>query len=66
MGKVIRLAMIGCGGNAQGHLRAFDAHPEVQVVALVDPVKAMLDRSRRTVGALADVPAFADPRAMLK
>ena len=66
MGKVIRLAMIGCGGNAQGHLRAFDAHPEVQVVALVDPVKAMLDRSRRTVGALADVPAFADHRAMLK
>ena len=66
MKNVVRVAMIGCGGNGRGHLKALTSHPEVEVVALVDPARAMLERARRDVPAVADLPAFADHRRMLK
>jgi len=66
MSEPIRIGMIGCGGNGRGHLRAFTGHPETEVVGMVDPAEAMLDRARQDNPALADVPAFADHRAMLK
>jgi len=66
MGKILKVAMIGCGGNGRGHLRALTAHPEVRVAALVDPAEGMIERARAEIPALANVPAFADHREMLK
>ncbi len=66
MKKVVKIGMIGCGGNGRGHLRALAAHPEAKVVALVDPAGAMLDRARREIPALAEAAAFADHRTMLR
>ncbi len=66
MGKALRIGMIGCGGNARGHLKRLTAHPEAEVVALVDPAKGMLARARQEIPALAGVPTFADHRKMLK
>ena len=66
MNDVLRIGMIGCGGNGRGHLKAFSAHPESQVVALVDPAKGMIARARREIPGLADAPAFTDYRKMLK
>jgi len=66
MSDVLRIGMIGCGGNGRGHLKALSAHPESRIAAMVDPAKAMIDRARREIPALAEAPAFADHRAMLK
>ncbi|MHC4715579.1 MAG: Gfo/Idh/MocA family protein [Planctomycetota bacterium] len=65
MKDVLRIGMIGCGGNGRGHLKALSAHPESEVVALTDPARGMIARARREIPALADVPAFADHRKML-
>ena len=66
MKNVVRVAMIGCGGNGRGHLKVLAAHPEVELVALVDPARGMLDRARRDIPAVADLPTYADHRRMLK
>jgi len=66
MAKTLRIGMIGCGGNARGHLKALVAHPEAEVVALVDPSKAMLAAARQAVPALDGAPDFPDHRKMLR
>ena len=64
MSKVLRVGMVGCGGNGRGHLRNLIAHPEVKVSALVDPSKQMLELAKQSVPA--DVPTYADHAEMLK
>ena len=66
MARKLKMAMIGCGGISRGHLQRLTAHPEVEVVALVDPAKAMLDRRVAEIPALAGAATFADYRRMLK
>lgn len=66
MSKRIRMGVIGCGGNARGHLRNLTGHPEVTIVALTDPAKWALEATRRTLPGLAEAPSFADHRRMLR
>ncbi len=66
MARTLKLGMIGCGGNARGHLRRLTAHAEVEVTALVDPVAENLARARREVPAVSGAAGFADHREMLK
>lgn len=65
MSKVLRIGMIGCGGNGRGHLKNMVSRPEVQVAALAEPAAAALRRTRRDIPALADAPAYADHRKMI-
>ncbi|KPK82554.1 MAG: hypothetical protein AMJ81_09740 [Phycisphaerae bacterium SM23_33] len=66
MSKVLRIGMIGCGGNGRGHLKNLVSRGEVQVVALTEPSRAMLERARQEIPALAEVPAYANHRQMIK
>ncbi|MCL1857079.1 MAG: Gfo/Idh/MocA family oxidoreductase [Kiritimatiellaeota bacterium] len=64
-GKRLRVAVIGCGGIAQEHLRAMRLMPEVEVVAGVDIAQAALDRMETTWG-LPKSALFTDWKKMLK
>jgi len=64
----IRLAIIGCGGNMSGHVkRLVEQHAdEVEIVALVDPSNASIDRLVERNAAVAAVPRFESHREMLE
>ncbi len=44
MEKRIRIGMIGCGGNATGHLKRLLGIPEVEVAGLMDVSQDSLSR----------------------
>lgn len=62
-GKKLRVAIIGCGGIAQTHLKAFSQMPEVEVVAGVDIAPSRLDHLQNKWG-VRDV--YTDWKVMLK
>lgn len=62
----VRVAIIGCGNFMSHHLPRLLALPEDQIVALVDPSSRALAATKQRFPALADVPEFADHRAMLR
>jgi predicted dehydrogenase len=66
-GERIRVGIIGCGGNMAGHVkRLVEGHAgSVEVVALVDPSSASIERLVQRQPAVADVPRFEDHRRML-
>ncbi|MBE6705036.1 MAG: Gfo/Idh/MocA family oxidoreductase [Ruminococcaceae bacterium] len=37
--KKVRLGIIGCGGRSKAHIRNFDRIPEIEVVAVADPIE---------------------------
>ncbi len=57
--------MIGCGGNARGHMRRLAGIEGVQIVGLCDPSEDALKASVETLPALADTPKFADYEQLL-
>jgi predicted dehydrogenase len=63
--RTIRVGLIGLGNNMLGHIRRLGEIREVQIAGLVDPVPAMQGRAVERFPQLADVPVFADHRAML-
>lgn len=65
--KPVRMGIIGCGGMARGHGRAFArSTPGVELVALAEPNEANLDRFVREVFIDGSEPdTFADYREML-
>lgn len=67
MQEPIRMAIIGCGGNMSGHVtRLVKEHAgEVEVVALVDPSEASIDKLVQANPSVADIPRFAAHDAML-
>ncbi len=64
-GKKLRVAIIGCGGIAQTHLKAFREIPEVEIVAGVDIKRDRLDIIRDTWG-LPEEALFTDWKEMLR
>ena len=46
-GKKFRVAIIGCGGISQAHLRAYKEIPEVEIVAGCDIKQECLDRMNK-------------------
>lgn len=65
MADVIRIGIIGCGGIAGGHIHRLLEYPESEIVALVDPVPANLERYKERFAQLADVPTFTNHEEML-
>lgn len=45
----LKFAVVGCGGRGRGHLRILSAFPDVDVVAICDPVEASRDAALRDV-----------------
>ena len=66
MAEPTRLALIGCGGNmTNAHLPRLLAQDEVSIVALVDPVAAVMQALRERHPVLAAAATFADHEQML-
>jgi predicted dehydrogenase len=64
----IRMAIIGCGGNMSGHVKrlAEEHADEVEIVALVDPSAAGIDRLVERNPSVAQAPRFASHTDMLR
>jgi predicted dehydrogenase len=63
--KKIRVAFIGCGGNARGHGRRIAAQPDAEIVGLNDTSKEAISRFREDANVSPEVPDFADHKDML-
>ena len=61
----VRIGMIGCGGNASGHIRRLLGMPEVEVVALADVSEASFARLLERLPEAEKIPRFADYKEML-
>jgi len=61
----IRVAFIGCGGNARGHGRRIAAQPDAEVVGICDVSEAAIQAFRGIDGVGPKVPAFTDHKEML-
>jgi predicted dehydrogenase len=62
----IRVGAIGTGGCMTGHLKSLAERPEVELVALVDPAQASIERMQKNVPQTAGARVFSDYRAMLQ
>lgn len=62
---IIRVGMIGCGGNARGHMRRLLDIEGVEIVGLCDPSEDARKASIEANPTLADVPQFSDYRELL-
>ncbi len=63
--KKIRVAFIGCGGNARGHGRRVAAQPDAEIVGLNDVSEEAISRFRKDADLGAKVPGFKDYKDML-
>jgi len=63
---MIRMGLIGCGGNMRAHLRRLTTIPEVEIVGVVEPSEANIALAREQFPALADTPFFNDHQELLK
>jgi predicted dehydrogenase len=61
----VRIGMIGCGGNASGHVRRLMEMQEVEVVGLSDVSEASFDRLFDRLPQSKEIPHFSDHNAML-
>lgn len=67
MSKRLRMALIGLGNNMlNAHVPRVINHPDVELVALVEPVPAAVERAQGRYPALAKLPVYADHQAMLR
>ena len=64
--ETVRVGMIGCGGNARGHMGRLLKIDGVQIVGLCDTAEASLKASVEAHPGLAKVPQFDDYRRMLE
>jgi predicted dehydrogenase len=61
----VRIGMIGCGGNATGHLRRLMDIPEVEVVGLMDVSEDSFGRMLERAPEAKDIARFSDYGEML-
>jgi predicted dehydrogenase len=62
----IRVAVVGTGGIARGHVRNFLEIPEVELVAFTDVSEARIAAIKEQFPAAQNVPEFSDYKEMLK
>ena len=65
MADKIRIALIGCGGIARGHVKRLLEIPEAEIVSLVDTDPNCLASYKESFPELKDVPVFSDYRDAL-
>ncbi len=61
----VRVAFIGCGGNARGHVQSVLQVPEADVVALCDVRPESIEQVAQRVPQIGGLPRFTDYRAMI-
>ncbi len=64
--QTIRVGMVGCGGNARGHMRRLLGIENVQIVAVSDVAEPAIEAARELDPRLAEVEAFGDYAQMLR
>ncbi len=64
-GRKVRLAFIGTGGNARGHMQAILRDPEAEIVALCDASEQALTDTGNRLPQLAQIPRFTDYRQLI-
>lgn len=62
---MIRMGLIGCGGNMRAHIRRLVTIPEVQIVGIVEPNGENVRLAREQFPGLAEVPVYDDHRTLL-
>jgi|GEM_PF-6164540 len=65
MADKIRIALIGCGGIARGHVKRLLEIPEAEIVSLVDTDPNCLASYKENFPELKDIPVFSDYRDAL-
>lgn len=65
MSEQVKVAMIGCGGNARGHMSRLLTLPGVAIVALCDTAEGPIAEARKLSPALAAAPVYSDCATML-
>jgi len=63
--KSIRVGMIGCGGNARGHMRRLLSIDGVEIVALCDPSEDAVAATHEAVPQTEDLPVLKDHKELL-
>ena len=64
-GRRVRVAFIGAGGNARGHMRAVHHDPEAEVVAICDSSEKALSDTTERVPEMKGLPSFTDYRRLI-
>lgn len=64
-GEVVRMGIIGCGRNMDGHVRRLLQNPEVRIVGLADPNRESLTQLMARNPGIAKVPTFVSCQDML-
>jgi predicted dehydrogenase len=62
---MIRVGLIGCGGNMRAHLRRLVTIPEVQIVGIVEPSEENVRLAKEQFRPLEPVAVFCGHREML-
>jgi len=62
---MIRMGLIGCGGNMRAHIRRLVTIPEVQVVGIAEPNEENVRLAKEQYPVLADAPVFTSHQEML-
>lgn len=61
----VRVAFIGCGGNARGHVQSVLGVPEAEVVALCDVRAESIEQVAERLPPVKDLPRFTDYKALI-
>jgi len=64
--KTLKIAMIGCGGNARGHMSRLLKIDGVKIVGLCDTAETAIQAAQALDASLAQAPVFTDYKKMLK
>jgi predicted dehydrogenase len=64
--KTIKVAMIGCGGNARGHMHRLLQIPGVKIVGLCDNADGPINEACKLDASIAKAPVFEDYKQLLK
>jgi predicted dehydrogenase len=62
---MIRLALIGCGGNMRAHIKRLVTIPDVEIVAIVEPAEDNVRVARQQYPVLDPVPVYSSHTEML-
>lgn len=63
---MIRMGLIGCGGNMRAHLRRLAQIPEVEIVGIVEPNADNVQLAQEQYPHLKEVPVFLEHSALLE
>lgn len=63
---MIRMGLIGCGGNMRAHIRRLVEIPEVQLTGIVEPNAENVKVAREQYASLSEVPVFSDHKELLR